>query len=82
MPPELDADPVLIQFTHAEALVLFEWLSRVDSSALQTEHLAELTVLYRLEGKLEPELVEPFKPNYRELLAAARAEVVGENAAP
>ncbi len=44
--------------------------------------VAELTVLDRLEGELERELVEPFKPNYRELLAAARADVVGENAAP
>jgi hypothetical protein len=59
--------------TPDQALVLFEWLAREDGKdALPTEHPAELQVLWDLEAQLERVLVEPFRPDYAELLAAAR----------
>jgi len=64
---------VAISLTPDQALVLFEWLAREDGKdALPTEHPAELQVLWDLEAQLERVLVEPFRPDYAELLAAAR----------
>jgi hypothetical protein len=72
----MDDNKVVLELTRAEALVLYEWLIRSDSSeALAIEDEAEQTVLWRLEGQLEKILVEPLVPNYRELVAAARQTV-------
>ena len=49
-----DEHEVLLRLTPAEALVLFEWLSRVDGGGqLPIEDPAETHVLWRLEGQLE-----------------------------
>jgi hypothetical protein len=67
---------VTVDLTPAEALVLFEWLARVDSShELSFEDPSEQQVLWILEGKLERLLAEPLAANYRELLTAAREKV-------
>ena len=69
---------VALELTQSEALVLFEWLTRVDSShELPFEDPSEQQVLWILEGKLEHLLVEPLASNYRELLAEARKKVRG-----
>jgi len=76
----MDATPetITVQLTRSEALVLFEWLVRVGSAAdLPVEHPSEERVLWRIEGQLENALAEPMAPNYDELLAAARKEVLG-----
>lgn len=67
-----------IRLTRAEALVLFEWLAREDSDGktLPVEHVAEERVFWRIEGQLENALSEPLSPHYKELLDAARKEVV------
>ena len=69
---------VLIRLTRAEALVLFEWLARVDAAGkLPVDDPAEQQVLWRLEGQLESTLIEPLGPNYQEAVARARKEVRG-----
>ena len=67
---------ITLELTNDEALVLFEWLARVDSSDLLVfEDPAEQQVLWRLEGMLERVLVEPLDATYKELLAKARRRV-------
>ena len=68
-------DAVVVSLTGDEALVLYEWLHRSsDDDALQavTIDAAEIVALDALCALLERELVEPFDPNYVELVDAAR----------
>jgi hypothetical protein len=68
-------DEICIRFSRVEALVLFEWLARVDDAqALLIEHPAEQKVLWVLEGQLE-KLVPVFSPNYGKLVEEARVKV-------
>jgi hypothetical protein len=61
-------------------LVLFEFLSRFN----QTDHLnvfedqAEQKVLWALEGQLEKQLVEPFRPDYKDIINEARNKIRDE----
>jgi hypothetical protein len=69
-------DDLQIRLMRAEALVLFEWLTRTDSAKLlPTEHPAEQKVLWLLEGQLEKQLLEVFSPNYDHLVEGARKQV-------
>jgi hypothetical protein len=75
-----DSDDVLVRMTHAEALVLFEWIHRKEDEDDRHDHLglvdgAERAVLWSISGALESLLVEPFRQDYRDLVEAARAEV-------
>lgn len=70
-----------ITLSSDEALVLFEWLTeRAATITLYDENdrpiCAEEFVLNGIQGQLEKALTEPFAPNYRELLAAARQRVL------
>jgi hypothetical protein len=68
-----------LELTDDQALVFFEWLSRLDESdAVPCEHEAERQVLWALHGKLEKALTEPFRPDYRALLQKARSRISGE----
>ena len=68
-----------------EALVLFELLAReIDDrrSARITgviDHPAEFWVLNSVFGNLQRELVEPFKDDYREIVASARERIVDQS---
>jgi hypothetical protein len=74
--PEKD---VVIQLTHAQALVLFECLARLESSdSPPWEEPAEERVFWYMQAQLESILAEPFQPNYNELLAEARQIVRGD----
>lgn len=65
-----------LQLSNDEALVLFEWLARQDEKdSFPVEDAAEEQVLWSLHGQLEKALVEPFGPNYRELVLQARERV-------
>ncbi len=69
-----------IELTADEALVLFEFLQRFsDTDVLQIEDPAERQVLWGLGGMLEKQLVAPFRPNYADLLAKARARLRDED---
>lgn len=59
-----------------QALVLLDWLARLDSAdAFPVEDRAEELVLWALHGQLEKANMPNFSPHYRELVAAARAKV-------
>jgi hypothetical protein len=66
-------DPVHLELTADEALVLFEFLSRFsDTESLVIVDQAEQRALWNLLCLLETQLVEPFRPDYRELIRLAR----------
>lgn len=66
-------DSVRLELTADEALVLFEFLSRYsDSNILAIEDQAEQRALWNLLCLLEKQLVEPFRPDYSQLLQQAR----------
>ena len=74
----MENNPVTIELASDEALVLFEWLASSDfSRALPAPQEADRIAIWRLEGRLEKILVEPFAPNYVELVAAARRRLAG-----
>jgi hypothetical protein len=76
-----------LDLTSDQALVLFELLSRLqetghiqlspidEAECVELEHAAEGEVLSAMLAKLERELVEPFRPDYGELLEQARARM-------
>lgn len=67
---------ISVELSRAEALVLFEWLSRFNkTSRSDFDDQAEQRVLWDLEAMLEAILVEPLESRYDDLLAAARARV-------
>ncbi len=73
-------DGVEVRLTQDEALVLFEFLSRYgDTGELQVEDQAERRALWNLCCLLEKELLEPFKPDYVELLESARSRLRDED---
>ena len=62
-----------ITLSRDEALVLFEFFARFDEKDDFTmRNIAEYLALMRISTQLDKALVEPFKPNYIELLNAAR----------
>jgi len=70
------ASDVMIPLSSAEALVLFDFLTRfVNRDVLAIADQAEARVLWNAQAWLETQLVEPFRPDYDELLGKARDEV-------
>jgi len=68
-------DPVTIELTGDEALVLFEWLADLDTAKIGVGE-AEQRVLWSIEAALEKSLVEPFAKNYVELVERARRRIL------
>ena len=66
---------LLLPLTSGEALVLFNWLASVEDELLDTLPLPERQVVLRILGRLGKNLLEPYLPNYVELLAAARGRL-------
>lgn len=67
-------EKITVELTHAEALVLFEWLAKHDG-VLPIDDPAEQDVLWRIEARLEKTLVEPLSPDYEAAVVAARKQV-------
>ncbi len=66
-----------------QALVLFEWLSRHDDArTFPCEDPAEELALWALHGQLESRLVAQFHPDYRALVASARARLRDRDGGP
>jgi len=73
-------DTIALHLDRSSALVLFELLARsAQSGRLEIAHEAERTVLAALEAELETILVEPFDPNYRDLVDKAREALVADS---
>lgn len=72
-----DQQKINLTVTKDEALVLFEFLSRFNQSEHSDifEDQAEQKILWLLEGQLEKQLVEPFKPDYFEIIKNARDKI-------
>jgi hypothetical protein len=73
----MNKENVDISLSKSEALVLFEFLVRINQKADEGmfEDQAEQRVLWDLEASLEKQLSEPFRPDYSELINKARQEV-------
>lgn len=68
--------PVQLELTEDEALVLFEFLARFDDSdTLSLVDQAEERMLWNLHCRLQKQLVEIFDPNYETMVEAARARL-------
>ena len=66
---------VELRLSSDEALVLFDWVHRMedeDYANVSTAHKGELAALLGLSGALERTLAEPFRPDYLRLVGAAR----------
>jgi hypothetical protein len=69
-------DKISLTLSKQEALVLFEWLAKVEPMGTTVfQHPSEERVLWKLQGQLESTLQEPFAPNYDDLVSQARADV-------
>ena len=70
------SEDIAIRLSRDESLVLFEFFSRFDDSDDFTlRHNAEYLAFCRLSAQLDKSLVEPFRPDYAELLQAARERI-------
>ncbi len=75
-----DKQIINLTLTKDEALVVFDFLARFN----QTEHpdifedKAEQKTLWILQGQLEKQLVEPFRPDYKEIINEARNKIRDE----
>lgn len=74
------SDEIIIKLDIDEALVLYDFLSRINKKELKEifEDQAELKTLWILEGQLEKQLVEPFKAEYTEIIRDARNKIRDE----
>ena len=70
-------EPVHLELTGDEGIVLFEFLARFDNNGMLTiQDKAEERALSKLHGLLEKQLIEPFHTNYKDLLRAAQERMV------
>ena len=68
---------ILIKLSRDEALVLFEFISRfnqLDQDEIFQDQ-AEQKLMWLIETQLEKILVEPFQPDYKEIIQEARNKV-------
>ena len=73
----MENNEITITLNKDEALVLFEFLSRFNENDNKEifQDQAEEKVLWRIEGQLEKILVEPFMPNYQDIIKEARNRI-------
>ena len=73
----MENNEITITMNKDEALVLFEFLSRFNENDNKEifQDQAEEKVLWRIEGQLEKILVEPFMPNYQDIIKEARNRI-------
>lgn len=66
-----------LQLTKEEALVLHNWLSRINENNISNlfEDQSEQRISWDIEAMLEKKLAEPFEDNYLEILSDARKKV-------
>lgn len=73
----MESNEITIKLTKDEALVLFEFLSRFNENDNKEifQDQAEEKALWIIEGQLEKILVEPFMPNYQDIIQEARTRI-------
>jgi hypothetical protein len=75
-----DEQSINLTVTKDEALVLFEFLARFNQTEQPDifEDSSEQKLLLILEGQLEKQLVEPFRPDYKDIITKARNKIRDE----
>lgn len=69
-------EPIRLELTGDEALVLFEFLARFDEDGtLAIQDQAEERALWNLHAVLQRQLVEILLPDYSDLLSDARSRL-------
>jgi len=69
-------ETITLTIGKSEALILFDFLADFhQQSSLSVNDNAERLALVRLHGALESTLTEPFSPDYREIISAARNDL-------
>lgn len=77
---ETPKDKLVMELPRAQALVLFEFLSRFSNDKkLEIQDQAEERVLWNMCCDLERVLSEPFRPDYGDVLQRARDAVRDRN---
>lgn len=73
----MESDEIIIKLNKDEALVLFDLLSRFNENENKEifQDQAEEKALWIIEGQLEKILVEPFMPDYRDIIQEARNRI-------
>jgi hypothetical protein len=72
-------EKIVINLSKDEALILFDWLARVNERGTVETDDIEKQLLCNVEADLERILVEPFAENYFELITLAKARVRGQS---
>ncbi|WP_333776493.1 hypothetical protein [Streptomyces sp. IBSBF 3136] len=75
----MSEDSVIITLSGDEALVLSDWLERMEGSETfnaLVDDQAVWAALHRISGTLDKSLVGIFAPDYAERLRAARQRIV------
>ncbi|WP_328415214.1 hypothetical protein OG470_22635 [Micromonospora sp. NBC_00389] len=70
---------VVLKLSHDQALVLSDWLDRMESSrtfAQVVDDRAVWSALHTISGTLDKSLVGIFSPDYVQLLEAARQRLL------
>ncbi len=73
------SEKVIIELSKEEAIVLFEYLARMnESDALDStfEDKAEQRVIWNLEATFEEVLAEPFKSDYKKIVDDAKKTIM------
>jgi hypothetical protein len=70
---------IKLQLNNDEALVLYDFITRLNESGFKFEDQAEQQVLWDIECMLEKVLVEPFKSDYKILLETSRKKIRDKN---
>ena len=75
----MSEEAVSLRLSKSEALVLFEVLCRFgEVGRLEVWDAAEERALWNLQALLEGELAEPFSPDYRKALGAAKSRLLDD----
>jgi len=76
----MEKKEISLKLTKDEALILFEFVSRFnenDNKEIFNDQ-AEEKIFCVIEGQLEKILVEPFMPNYQNIIQQARSRIRAE----
>jgi len=68
-----------IKLSEDEALILHDILYRISTNEEIFPDIADRKVLWTLEAQLDKALIEPFMPNYDELVEAAKNRIRNGN---
>ena len=66
---------VVLEFSRAEALVLFDWLAKFNEEEQEEIDDIEQQVLFNVEAQLESILTEPLEADYKAAVERAKEQL-------